>query len=88
MIEKGTFIGVKLHSQYINGYQIRKFDSFSGDKILCWNTKETKLLEYDMYREIENDSFKENTYWKNSNNIDISYDMIKELNTYNQITTL
>lgn len=48
MIINEEFIAVKSNDKYINGYQIKKFKEISNDKIVCWNSSETKEV-YNTY---------------------------------------
>ena len=82
-VEKGEYIIVKKNSQYINSYQIRKFEKFENSKIICFNRKGNKLIEYDFYQKIIKNNLPNSGMYMDSNSKIIDYSYIEKMNTFN-----
>jgi hypothetical protein len=88
LIEVGKFIAVKSNQEYVNVYNIKKFKEMSNDKIVCWNSSETKELFFDYFQELpDGDRHPFMDCWKDSKGKIVTWNEIEDGNTFIKISS-
>jgi len=86
-VKSGEYIAVKNNDEYIDFYNMRIFNEINGDKIICWNRTETKLLEYDFYQEFPPDNRHPfSDCWKTAKGESVTWKDMENSNVFQGVT--
>lgn len=82
----GKFIAVRSNLEYDGFYSIKKFKEILNDKIVCFNSDETKELLFDYYQELpDGDRHPFMDCWKNPKGEIVTWETIESTNTFVKI---